>query len=32
MIMATRGRVFTLATLDKLIQHTRLLEFLPRGT
>lgn len=30
MLLATRGKVFTLATLDKLIEHTRLREFLPR--
>ena len=29
-LVATRGKVFTLATLDKLIEHTRLREFLPR--
>jgi hypothetical protein len=31
MLMATNGKVFTLATLDRLIEHTRLIEFLPRG-
>jgi hypothetical protein len=30
LIMATRGKVFTLATLDKLIEYTRLREFLPK--
>jgi hypothetical protein len=30
MLIATRGKVFTLATLDRLIPHTRLAEFLPR--
>lgn len=30
MLLATRGKVFTLATLDRLIEHTRLREFLPR--
>ncbi|MCX6545744.1 MAG: hypothetical protein NTV05_15190 [Acidobacteria bacterium] len=29
MLMKTQGKVFTLATLDQLIQHTRLKEFLP---
>jgi hypothetical protein len=29
MLKATRGKVFTLATLDRLIDHTRLQEFLP---
>jgi hypothetical protein len=29
-LLATRGKVFTLATLDRLIEHTRLREFLPR--
>lgn len=29
-IESTEGKVFTLATLDKLIQYTRLREFLPR--
>jgi len=29
-LVATRGKVFTLATLDKLIEHSRLREFLPR--
>ncbi len=29
-LIATRGKVFTLATLDRLIEHTRLREFLPR--
>jgi hypothetical protein len=29
MLMATDGKVFTLATLDQLIPHTRLREFLP---
>lgn len=30
-LLATRGKVFTLATLDKLIESTRLREFLPRS-
>ena len=30
MLLATRGKVFTLATLDQLIEHSRLREFLPR--
>jgi hypothetical protein len=30
MLTATRGKVFTLATLDQLTQHTRIREFLPR--
>jgi hypothetical protein len=29
-LLATRGKVFTLVTLDRLIEHTRLREFLPR--
>ena len=29
-LLATRGKVFTLATLDRLIEHTRLREFVPR--
>jgi hypothetical protein len=29
MLMATEGKVFTLATLDHLIDHARLDEFLP---
>lgn len=29
MLLATEGKVFTLATLDRLIDHTRLSEFLP---
>jgi hypothetical protein len=29
-LLATRGKVFTLASLDRLIAHTRLREFLPR--
>lgn len=31
-LIATRGKVFTLATLDRLIEHTRLQEFLPRSS
>jgi hypothetical protein len=31
MLLKTQGKVFTLATLDQLIAHTRLKEFLPRG-
>jgi hypothetical protein len=27
MILSTRGKVFTLKTLDRLIEHTRLKEF-----
>jgi len=30
MLTATHGKVFTLATLDQLVDHTRLREFLPR--
>jgi len=30
MLLATRGKVFTLATLDRLIDNSRLCEFLPR--
>jgi len=30
MILATRGKVFTIKTLDKLIEHTRLAEFKTR--
>jgi len=30
-LLATRGKVFTLGTLDRLIEHTRLQEFLPRA-
>jgi hypothetical protein len=29
-LLATKGKVFTLATLDQLIEYTRLREFLPR--
>lgn len=29
-LVATQGKVFTLATLDKLIPNTRLREFLPK--
>jgi len=29
MLLRTKGKVFTLATLDQLIPHTRLHEFLP---
>ena len=31
MLTAAKGKVFTLSTLDQLIQHTRLSEFLPRN-
>ena len=31
-LLATRGKVFTLATLDRLVEHTRLREFLPRSS
>jgi hypothetical protein len=31
MLMATRGKVFTLATLDQLIPHTKLSEFVGSG-
>jgi hypothetical protein len=31
MLMATNGKVFTLSTLDQLIQHSRLSEFRPRN-
>jgi len=27
MILATRGKVFTAKTLDKLVEHTRLAEY-----
>jgi hypothetical protein len=30
MLVATRGKVFTLATLDRLIEHTSLRDFLPQ--
>ncbi|MGE3671520.1 MAG: hypothetical protein AB7K71_17760 [Polyangiaceae bacterium] len=30
MLNATHGKVFTLATLEQLVEHTRLREFLPR--
>jgi hypothetical protein len=29
MLTATKGKVFTLATLGRLIDHTRVQEFLP---
>ncbi|MCH7889120.1 MAG: hypothetical protein IIA00_07560 [Proteobacteria bacterium] len=29
MLLGTEGKIFTLATLDQLIPHTRLREFLP---
>jgi hypothetical protein len=32
MLTATKGKVFTLTTLDRLIEHTRIKEFLPRGS
>lgn len=32
MLLKTEGKVFTLATLDQLIPHTRLRDFLPTGT
>jgi hypothetical protein len=32
MILATRGKVFTLKTLDQMIEHTRLMEFCARRT
>lgn len=31
MLKATLGKVFTLATLDRLVEHTRLKEFLPKA-
>jgi len=31
MLLATGGKVFTLATLDQLVRYTRLREFLPRS-
>jgi len=31
MLLRTDGKIFTLATLDQMIQHTRLREFLPRN-
>jgi len=31
MLLRTEGKVFTLSTLDQLIEHTRLREFLPKG-
>lgn len=30
MLLATKGKVFTLATLDQLISHTQLNAYLPR--
>jgi len=30
MLLRTEGKIFTLATLDEMIQHTRLREFLPK--
>jgi hypothetical protein len=30
MLLRTEGKVFTLSTLDQLVQHTRLRNFLPR--
>lgn len=30
MLLRTEGKIFTLATLDQMIQHTQLREFLPR--
>ena len=30
MLLRTEGKVFTLKTLDQLVQHTRLREFLPK--
>jgi hypothetical protein len=30
MLLRTEGKIFTLATLDQMIQHTRLREFLPK--
>jgi hypothetical protein len=30
MLLRTEGKIFTLSTLDKMIQHTRLREFLPK--
>jgi hypothetical protein len=32
MLVNTAGKVFTMETLDGLIKHTRLREFLPRPT
>jgi hypothetical protein len=31
MLSATQGKIFTLTTLDKLIDHTELSRFLPPG-
>jgi len=31
MLLATKGKVFTLATLDQLIPHTRLKEYVSRA-
>jgi hypothetical protein len=31
MLLATRGKVFTLTTLEHLVSHTVLREFVPRG-
>jgi hypothetical protein len=31
MLLATKGKVFTLATLDQLVEHTRLREFVARS-
>lgn len=32
LLLRTEGKIFTLATLDRLIPHTRLREFLPRNS
>jgi hypothetical protein len=31
LLLRTEGKVFTLSTLDQLVEHTRLRDFLPRG-
>lgn len=31
MLRATNGKVFTLATLDQIVEHTRLQDFMPEG-
>jgi len=32
MLRATKGKVFTLATLDRLVQHTAISDYLPTYT
>ena len=31
LLLRTEGKVFTLSTLDQLVEHTRLRDFLPRA-